>query len=311
MMSSRILFTNLWTLSFSLISACGMSLYRPLSAKENAVALKEETLILLNSGEYIEADQTAAKLWSLEKTNDTASLYALTLMSTAGVGLFDLTVNAIKQQTNLSNQSSSQGDDIFNALSSILPEFNDEQLSKIQQSLAILDSAPDRESGRLTFQRCLTAGIYTIPTISSLQKKISAAQTTLQSLPSKLGSGAGTSCTASTTTINAAAVEVNDLILNLSDVGSQFATALSTIESCFPSTGNTQGINAVSEQVNKLTQAADKGCAIPQTQKIGNYTIPSCLNDTINAAGAQTAAAGDGQVAGCELFLNCSAGQCF
>ncbi|MEY2987728.1 MAG: hypothetical protein RJB13_1249 [Pseudomonadota bacterium] len=307
MRAHRTLFPHLCVLTFSILTACGMSLYRPLAAKESATALKEETIVQLNAGEYSEAEQTAAKLWSIEKTNDTASLYAIALASTAGIGLFDLTVKAIKQQSDASAQSS----DIFNTLSEILPEFDDDQLSKIQQSLEILDSAPEKNSGRIIFQRCLTAAIYTLPTITTLQQKITRAQTTLSSLPSKLGSGAGASCSASATSINAAAVEVNDLITQLSGIADQFKTAISVIGDCFPKSGNTSDINIVSEQVNKLTQAADKGCSVPQNQKIGPYTIPSCLNDTINAAGANEAVAGDGEVAGCELFLNCSGGQCF
>jgi hypothetical protein len=298
---------HLCLLAISILTACGMSLYRPLGAKETSVALREETLVQLNAGEYSEAEQSAAKLWKLKKTNDTASLYALALASTAGIGLFDLVVNAIKQQSSATTQSN----DIFNSLSNVLPKFTDEQLLKIQQSIEILDSAPNKNSGGLLFQRCLTAAIYTIPTIDSLQEKIVAAQSTLASLPTRLGSGSGSSCNASTSDVNAAAVEVSGLLTQFGEVASQFTTALAVIGDCFPSSNNSSEINAVSQQVNKLTQAADKGCSVPQTQKIGTYTIPSCLNDTINATGASEAVADDGSVAGCELFLNCSSGQCF
>lgn len=306
MVRGKLIF-RICALSFVTLTACGMSLYRPLSAKESPTALREEVLVQLNAGEYSAAETTASKLWSIERTNETASLYALALASTAGIGLFDLTVKAI----NASGQNASEGNDIFNSLESVLPEFTETQLTKIQEALTILDSAPDRSSGKLKFQRCLTAGIYTIPTISSLQQKITAAQSTLSSLPAKLGSGSGSGCTASTATINAAAVEVNDVISNLGDMASQFATAISIVEGCFPSESGQSAINSVSQQVNKLIQTADTGCAVPQSQKVGNYTLPSCLNDTITAAGGQTAIAGDGQVAGCELFLNCASGQCF
>lgn len=306
-MNARRLNTPLCALALSILCACGMSLYRPLAAKETPEALREETLVHLNAGDYSEAENTSAKLWSIEKSNDTASLYALALASTAGIGLFDLTVNAIKQQSSASNQNS----DIFNTLSSVLPSFTQEQLTKIQMSLDVLDQAPDKTSGGLTFQRCLTAAIVTIPTITTLQQRISSAQTTLASLPTKLGSGSGTTCNASATAINAAAVEVNDLMTNLSDIAGQFSTALSVIGDCFPQGTPTSAVNEVSGQVDKLTQAADKGCTVPPTQKIGNYTLPTCLNDTVNASGANQAVAGDGKVAGCEIFLNCSGGQCF
>lgn len=139
---------HLCLLAISILTACGMSLYRPLGAKETSVALREETLVQLNAGEYSEAEQSAAKLWKLKKTNDTASLYALALASTAGIGLFDLVVNAIKQQSSATTQSN----DIFNSLSNVLPKFTDEQLLKIQQSIEILDSAPNKNSGGLLFQ---------------------------------------------------------------------------------------------------------------------------------------------------------------
>ena len=296
--------------------SCGTSLYRPISSKETAEALREETLLLLNSGQYENAVATAEKLWSKDKTNESASLYSVALLGSAGVGLFDLTVNSIKNatsgssQTASSGQSSAAGNNVFNSLSSLLPTFTPEQTEKLKKSIEILDSAPHKKASNLVFQRCLTAGIYTVPTITNLQKSISSVQATLSSLPSKLGSGSGSSCSATASEINSAATEVSTSINGLASLAGDFATAMTIIGECFPTSDGKASLNSVSQQVSKLLENADKGCSIPQTQKIGNYTLPSCLNDTITATGANSAQAGDGTIAGCELFINCPAGSC-
>lgn len=296
--------------------ACGTSLYRPISSKETAEALREETLLLLNGGQYEEAVTTAEKLWSKNKTNENSSLYSVALLSSAGVGLFDLTVNSIKSATSgssqnaSSGQSSSAGNNVFNSLSSLLPTFTPEQLAKLKKSIEILDNAPQKKASSLVFQRCLTAGIYTVPTVTNLQKSITSVQATLSNLPSKLGSGSGSSCSATASEINSAASEVSTSINSLASLASDFATAMTIIGECFPSSEGKASLNSVSQQVNKLLENADKGCTIPQTQKIGNYTLPSCLNETVIATGGDAAQAGDGTIAGCELFINCPAGSC-
>jgi hypothetical protein len=295
------------------LSSCGTSLYRPLSNKESADALREQTIMLLNSGDYEDAVSSAEKLWEKEVTNDSASLYAIALASTAGIGLFDLTVNSIKTASasaGTSSPNNSAGNSVFNSLSSALPTFTDEQLGRIKKSIEILDAAPDKRSPKLIFQRCLTAGIYTVPTIKNLQQSISSVQTSLSSLPSKLGSGSGSTCSASTATINSAAEEVTTSINNLSTISGNFSSALTIVSECFPSSEGKDSLNTVSQQVTKLRTNADKGCSIPATQKIGSYTLPSCLNDTITKTGGATAVAGDGIIAGCELFLNCPSGSC-
>jgi hypothetical protein len=294
--------------------ACGTSLYRPFSAKETTAALREETLVQLNQGNYDSAEAAAEKLWAKEKSNDNASLYSIALASQAGVGLFDLIVKTIEKSTGTASAPSngSTGNNVFESMSSVLPAFTDAQLITLKKAIDVLDAAPDKSSSKLLFQRCLTAAIYTLPTIKNLQTGITNLQSTLSELPSRLGTGSSsTGCTASADTINTTAAELSDAITNLGTITTNFATAIQTIGECFPSSEGKDSLNTVSQQVSKLTAAADKGCAIPPTQKIGNYTLPSCLNDTVNASGGGTAAANDGKIAGCELLLNCSSGTCF
>jgi hypothetical protein len=300
--------------SFTAIS-CGTSLYRPLAAKETNEALREETLLQLNEGNYDSAAETAKKLWEKQQTNENASLYAIALSSQAGVGLFDLIVNTIQKTTSTTSNStagSSTGNSVFNSLSSALPTFTASQLESLKTAINILDAAPEKTATKLLFQRCLTAAIYAIPQIKNLQTGITAVQTTLTGLPTRLGtSSGGTGCSASTETINTAASELSSAIQNLGTITTDFASALSIVGECFPSSQGKDSLNTVSQQVTKLTSNADKGCSIPTTQKIGSYTLPSCLNDTIAATGGNTATAGDGKIAGCELFINCTSGSCF
>ncbi|NBO39411.1 hypothetical protein EBU99_12595 [bacterium] len=297
----------------ALFSACGASLFRPISSKETASALREETITLLNDGDYESAAVSAEKLWNKDKSNESASLFSISLASKAGVGLFDLIVNTIEKTSSSNNSSSSgaAGNNVFNALSSTLPSFTSAQLNDLKKSIEILDAAPNKSATSLSFQRCLTAAIYAVPMFKNLQAGITNTQTTLAGLPSKLGTGIGATCSASTETINATATELNSTISNLASSVADFSTALATISACFPSAQGKDSLNTVSQQVSKLLQNADKGCLIPSTQKIGSYTLPSCLNETVSAAGGASAKANDGTISGCELFLNCSAGSCF
>ncbi|NBX16986.1 MAG: hypothetical protein EBR09_06430 [Proteobacteria bacterium] len=292
--------------------ACGTSLYRPLSSKETTQALREETLLQLNQGNYDSAAESAEKLWTKEKSNDNASLYSIALASQAGVGLFDLIVSTIEKSSGTaSSAGTSAGNNVFDAMSAVLPTFTTTQLATLKKSIDILESAPDKGASRLLFQRCLTSAIYTLPTIKNLQSAVTTLQSTLTALPARLGSGSGSGCSASADTINTAAAELSSSISSLGTIATSFADAIGTISECFPSSEGKDSLNSVSQQVSKLKTAADKGCTIPATQKIGTFTLPSCLNETINATGAASAVAGDGIIDGCELFLNCTSGSCF
>lgn len=316
-MKARLLaVTTTVALSSLVLNSCGTSLYRPFSVKDSPAALREETILQLNQGNYEAATDSGKKLWDKDKSNETASLYSIALASRAGVGLFDLIVSSIQKTSNTTattstNNSSSTGNDVFNTLSTVLPSFTAEQLALLKTSIEVLDAAPEKASTKLLFQRCLTAAIYTIPTLKNLQSGVTSVQTTLQSLPTKLGSGVGTTCNASTETINSTASELSSAITQLGQLTTDFSAAMAVIGECFPSAQGKDAINTVSQQVSKLNSNADKGCSVPTTQKIGNYTLPSCLNDTISATGGNTAAAGDGKIAGCELFINCTSGNCF
>ena len=256
-MKIRCLLRPISFLSFLALIACGTSLYRPIASKETPAALREETLVQLNGGNYDAALESAEKLWDKEKTNSSASLYSIALSSVAGVGLFDLTINSIKAVSNQSSKtSSSSGNNVFNSLSTLLPSFSASQLASLRKSIEILDSAPNKSATDLLFQRCLTAGIYTIPTIKNLQTSITAVQTSLTALPAKLGSGAGTGCSASTATINAAAAELSTSINSLASIAEDFATTMSIISECFPSSEGKDTLNSVSQQVSKLKQNA-------------------------------------------------------
>lgn len=318
-MKKKMLCSTSFVLMLALsLTSCGTSFYRPFSQKETSQSLREETLIQLNEGNYESASESAKKLWDKEATNESASLYSIALASQAGVGLFDLIVKTIEGSAtggatnSASPAASSTGNSVFNSLDKLLPSFTSNQLSTLKKAIDILDAAPEKNASRILFQRCLTAAIYVIPTIKNLQTNITAMQSTLASLPSKLGTGSsGTTCSASTTAINAAATEVSTTITNLGQITTDFSTTMSIVGECFPSSEGKDTLNAISQQVTKLTTNADKGCSVPATQKIGTYTLPSCLNDTIAATGGNTAVAGDKVIAGCELFINCASGTCF
>ena len=312
-MTIKITTLILSTLLLKIISGCGTSLYSPITNKNSSTALREKTILLLNNGQYEEAEASAEQLWTLYKSNANASLYSIAIASAAGAGLFDLTIKSINSATSANNSKTSStttGNNVFNTLSSVLPSFTESQMAKLKRSIEILDSAPEKSTTDLKFQRCLTAGIYTVPTITQLQQSITEVQTSLTSLPEKLATGSGSTCNAPATAINSAASEISSSISNLATIATNFAGAMAIVGECFPSSSGQNSVNSISQQVSMLKENADKGCVIPATQKIGTYTLPSCLNETVNSTGGSTAIANDGIIAGCELFINCSSGSC-
>jgi hypothetical protein len=65
----------------------------------------------------------------------------------------------------------------------------------------------------------------------------------------------------------------------------------------------------LTQKVDSIITQADKGCVVPNTGVLGSRFLPSCMTSFIESSAAD-AVAGDGLVSGCEVFLNCSKGNC-
>ena len=99
--------------------------------------------------------------------------------------------------------------------------------------------------------------------------------------------------------------DLTELISKTAGLANRIQEVQTIMGDCLPS-GAAEAVNQITRKIAKLTTNADKGCSIPSTQKIGNFTLPTCLNDFVLASGGNTAVASDKKIAGCEVFLNCA-----
>jgi len=291
--------------------SCGRSVYSPAATKDTDEGLKEDAIIALNGDDYVTATSRLEELWTRVKTNETAQLYAISLLGTSGFNLFDLVKKALTSVTDESKKSSSAGNAILDKISAIVgTNVTDLQLDTMKKAIDILAAAPDQTSAGLKFQKCLTAGLYAAPTLGALTARIATINTTLNTLPAKLGA-VGASCSASASEVSTLGAQLTGIINDTATLAARIKSIETVVGECLPKEA-TSSVNTITTQVNKLSTSADKGCTIPATQVIGSYTLPSCMNDFVLAAGGSTAVSGDKKIAGCEVFLNCSGGStCF
>ena len=290
--------------TLSILAACGQSLYAPAANKDTAEARKEAAVIALDKDDYQGAANSMAKLWETDKTNENAQLYAISLLGVAGFSLFDVVKSALTSASSTSKESSA-GNAILDQIAGVIgTNVTEEQLGTIRAAIDILEAAPDQTSAGLKFQKCLTAGIYAAPTLGGLAAKLAALNATLQSLPTKLAAS-GSSCGASASEVTAIGNELTGVITDAALLAARVKDIEAVVGKCLPA-GSASSVNEITTKVNALATNADKGCAIPATQTIGTYTLPTCMNTFVLAAGGSTAVASDKKIAGCEVFLNCT-----
>jgi hypothetical protein len=301
----------LFALSFFVLPGCGKSIYSPAAQKQTDEALKEEAVIALNSSDYDKAEKPLEKLWKEQKTNELAQLYAVTLLGKAGFDLFDVVKKALLSISDSSEKQSAAGNAILDRISNVVgSELTQVQFDYLKQAIDVLLAAPDQKNAGVAFQKCLTAGIYAAPTLANLASQVTEIKATLQALPSRV-QASGSSCGASTATINAIGEDLTALITSTATMASRIKDIESIMGECLPK-GSAAGVNEITSKVAKLSTQADKGCTIPSNQTIGAYTLPSCMNTFVLASGGSSAQASDGTIAGCEVFIHCSSpNSCF
>jgi hypothetical protein len=298
------------TLAFTVVPACGKSLYSPAANKDTDESRREAAIIALNDEDYDTAVENMNTLWAKSKSNENAQLLAISLLGSAGFSLFDVVRNALESASETTKDSAA-GNAILDRITAVVGDgVTDAQLVIIRLAIDVLKAAPDQASAGLKFQTCLTAGIYAAPTLGSLSSKVAALNTSLQTLPTRL-QATGASCGASAATVSSIGAELTDVLTETALLASRINDIKDVLGDCLPA-GSADQVNELTTQVTSLATKADKGCTIPSSQAIGSYTLPSCMNTFVRAAGGSTARASDGTIAGCEVFLNCTGGSsCF
>lgn len=295
---------------FALLGSCGKSLYQPVSSNTSLEAKKQDAIIALDNDDYTTANARLAEIWATQKTDEIAQLYAIAILGDAGINLFKLVQDAIKALTAKSGSTDNDqdGSQILTAIADLVKDtLTDAALLKVKDALGILAQAPTQSSVGIVFQKCLTAGIYAAPSLTSLLTGITDIQSQLQNLPNDLAVVSG-SCTAGATKVAEVGASLTSLISRVGTLATRISEVQSVLGSCLPASATDQ-VNKITTQVSKLLAAADKGCSIPSTQKLGSFELPACMNTFVTAT-TSDAKADDKIVSGCEVFLNCASGAC-
>jgi hypothetical protein len=293
------------------LAACGKSLYGPLTPESSDESLREKAILALNGKDFGIARTALSKIWDKDKSNGTTQLYANAILGSAGFDLYEIIVNLLKG-TDASKLKSAN--DILDALSeAITVEATTAQLDELKFTLTVLDQASNQKSQALEFQKCLTVGIYALPVLNGITQATERIQQTLDALPTKLevNGSDGRSCQASSDTISSVGADLTATISEVGAISQRISEITEVVNSCslIADSSATANVNAITKKVTNVVTLADKGCSVPETGALGSRIIPSCMTSFIEET-ATGAAANDGSIAGCEIFLNCSSGKC-
>ena len=298
-----------------LLQSCGKSLYSVAANKETDDAIFQDAVLALNKDDFATASTKLGILYDKEKSLEVSQLFSISLLGEAGYNLFDVIKKALATVSDDSSKQNSAGNAILDKISSVVgTTVTNEQYALMKKAVLVLTEANDQSNAGLKFQKCLTAGIYAAPTLAGLATTLTQLNTKLQELPTKVsatGSGSSATCGASSATISEVGAELTSVISQAATLATRIQDVEAVMGECLPA-GSADSVNEVTKKVTNLATKSDKGCSIPSNQTIGSFSLPTCMNSFVQASGGDTAKAGDNQIAGCEVFLNCAGGtSCF
>jgi hypothetical protein len=294
------------------LSSCGKSIYSPVAEESSKDALLERAVLAMDKKDFKTARASLEKIWPSDKSNDLTQLYANAILGSAGFDLYEIIVNLLKSASNADIKSAN---DLLDALASVVTvDANDQQLDDLSLTLQVLNQAENQNSQALDFQKCLTVGIYALPVLDGIQVAVENIQSTLDSLPARVSvdPSDNRSCTAQTSTIEAVGQDLSLTISQIGTISARITEVNEVIGNCSLAANSsaTQDVNALTARVQTILDQSDRGCVLPSSGQLGNRVFPSCMVAFVEAT-ASNATAGDGQVAGCEVFVNCAQGGCF
>lgn len=310
-MNTRIFRNFISVIMVATATACGFSVYSPVTPESSEKAQMEKAILAMNKGEYRTARNALQEVWKVDKSTKTSQLYANAILGDAGFDLYNIILEVVKSAT---DADLSSANDVLEALSDILTvEASAQQLNDLNLTLSVLNSAENQSSKALEFQKCLIVGIYAVPVLSGITESISNIQSTLDDLPQRLAVDPtdNRTCTATTEVIEGVGNDLSSLIGDIGNIASRLSDINAVIQNCSTLTENapTDSVNSLTTQVNTVIASADQGCSLPENGLIGSQLFPSCMSSYLENS-SENATAGDGIVSGCEVFLNCSQGNC-
>lgn len=294
------------------LSSCGFSLYSSITPEDSDKALFEKAILDLDKRDFVAARASLGRLWKKEKSNTVTQLYANAILGSAGFDLYDIIVRLLK--------SSAAGDvksanDLLSSVAAVVTvDASDAQLDELSLTLNVLGQAENQDSPGLELQKCLTVGIYALPVLDGINVAAEDLQAFMDTLPARLAvnPGDGRTCGAGSATVVSVGQDLNQAIAQVGEISARIAEVYEVLDQCslLSDAEDSDQLNILTTRMTTVLNRADRGCTIPASGQVGGGVVPSCMDDYV-AATATDAAAGDGQVAGCELFVHCSQGGCF
>lgn len=309
--SGALVTVALTTVVVLMYSSCGEDEFNifqpvaePLALKNDEDAKLEQVKVLLDKKEYAKALKILEPMIAdkNEDSNEARVLFAAAKLGESQLDIWSVIKNIVNAQ---SATTSGQGvDNIFDAFSdSVLGTGSARQakIDALSESLTTLLAAPYPDDRKLQNTACIFAGFLAVPTIADATAAMTAMQDALKQIREAAGSG-GTVCP-NVSLLDSAANDVLASTLN-------FNLILQAAQSCpFLNLDEAANLmNTVEQSMNNLRTSSDKGCAAlptcPASLPDCASLFPPCVQEAL-AVGTAGAVANDGQIASCEIILNC------
>lgn len=281
-------------LGFSVLS-CDFNMLEPGVDASSVEAKIEQAKIEMDNKEYDSAVRILSKLQSDAATdsNDIRILHAAAKLGQSQLDVWSIITRVIEDQSSLTTGVN----EIFGQISDTVLGTGAEKerrITSLNESIQLLTEAPDQNDTRPINIACLLAGILTVPISTDAQTILTGVNPALQEVQSSVIAGGG-QCDAEDTAPLAETLASIDSILDTINL------VVDLIPQCTIFNLAGTGQNSVESFINNIRDNADQGCQTPDCQGC-DLLFPSCVTETI---GTSNGTASDGQIARCELVLNC------
>ncbi len=294
--------------SIIVIKGCGFNLFSSFSQSDEKNSQLEEAKVHLDNKEYSEADKILTTLVSdPSRDSNTARVYlAAAKIGTAGMDIWTIISSLINTVSGTNPDYTNLFEEATNTLLGT-GDIRAAKLATLADAIELLLDTPDPSSAsRAQNTACFLGSMLVAAELVDAQNKIDNLNAALSGLSDLSSSGVCDSLDSLISAFDA-----------LASTASNFSLVTRVVASCpFLSQGEASAtLSAITAQMEALVAKADKGCSSVPTCSLPaalcSILTPSCVQDALGVGG-ETATAGDGVLATCELALECTIkGGCF
>lgn len=283
--------------------SCSVNIYKPAAKSDKPFVKKEQALMALDDKDFETAEDILAELWGDSKDNELTQLYAVSILGSIGLDIFSVLSKSMTSCQEGGDDDCS-GNDLISRLNAALPDdFNSTTgIPRLKDAIDVLNQAPDKTA--VLPLSCFAGGIYMNLVVTDLKTQIATIQTNIKNDIAAVGQ----SCAGGTKSSNEVGTGIQASLNALGTIASNIQSVTEAVGSCVSAaTGGDSAVNDIQQTLTKFYTNADNGCVIPSSQVVSGISFPTCMNSFLSDA---TALAGDKIISGCEVFMNCSSGQC-